>query len=225
LRLAAKVAKLLSLFPYVRGVAISGSLSKNFADESSDIDLFFIMEKNRLWIGRTILMLFRRLALPLGKESWFCMNYFVDEAGLEIVEKNFFTAIEIVTLVPMRGIRTFDEFFAANGWTKEYFPNNIVNNQFIRQSSNWIVKRAIEKIFNLRLFNQVEDRLLRITERRWKKRTGRGQLTKKGIVVSLDVSEHYAKPTAKYFQLLLLEKYRQKLCDLFGKTADHEAVL
>src|ERR1700761_7740838 len=43
---ARKVCKLLAKFPYVRGVGISGSLSKNFADEQADIDLFIITAEN-----------------------------------------------------------------------------------------------------------------------------------------------------------------------------------
>ena len=41
LRIAAKVATLLSRFPFVRGVAVSGSLSKHFAGDNADIDFFY----------------------------------------------------------------------------------------------------------------------------------------------------------------------------------------
>ena len=40
LEIAGRVSRLLFHFPYVLGVGISGSLSKNFADEKSDIDFF-----------------------------------------------------------------------------------------------------------------------------------------------------------------------------------------
>jgi predicted nucleotidyltransferase len=223
LRLAARVAKLLSWFPYVRGVAISGSLSKNFADESSDIDLFIITARNRLWIPRTILCLFRKLFIPIGKMHWFCMNYFVDEEGMEIVEKNFFTAIEIATLIPVRGTRTFNEFFEANAWTRNYLPNCVVNNRLLRDSSPGIFKRAIEKILNLRLFDQLENRLMNITGRRWDNKTSRGRLNRRGILLNMNVSEHYAKPYAHYFQHKLLERYERKLRVLLGEPAYNEA--
>ena len=38
LPLAARMSGLISSFPFVRGVGISGSLSKNYMDEKSDID-------------------------------------------------------------------------------------------------------------------------------------------------------------------------------------------
>ena len=55
LQTAGKIAGFLSAFPFVKGVAVSGSLSKNFADENSDIDFFIITEKNKLWIARTFM--------------------------------------------------------------------------------------------------------------------------------------------------------------------------
>jgi len=51
---AKAVAKFLLWFPYIRGIAISGSLSKNFADENSDLDFFIITAANRLWIVRML---------------------------------------------------------------------------------------------------------------------------------------------------------------------------
>src|ERR1700761_1830764 len=45
IKIAEKVGDILIRFPYVRGIAISGSLSKNYADEHSDIDLFIITAK------------------------------------------------------------------------------------------------------------------------------------------------------------------------------------
>ena len=49
IKIAEKVGGMLIHFPYVRGIAISGpTFEKNFADDTSDIDLFIITAKNRL---------------------------------------------------------------------------------------------------------------------------------------------------------------------------------
>jgi hypothetical protein len=60
--IAHRVARLLYHFPFVRGIGISGSLSKNFADEKADIDLFIITSSNRLWIARTAMHLLKKLS-------------------------------------------------------------------------------------------------------------------------------------------------------------------
>ncbi|RYY95559.1 MAG: nucleotidyltransferase domain-containing protein, partial [Chitinophagaceae bacterium] len=111
---AGKVAQLVSCFPFVRGVAVSGSLSKNWADERSDIDLFLITAPNRLWLARTLLHGLKKLSYLVGRQHLFCMNYYVDEEGLQIKEKNIYTATELATLLPLRGIHAFQQLYKSN---------------------------------------------------------------------------------------------------------------
>src|SRR5258706_12258011 len=42
LKKAEKAATVISAFPFVKGVAVSGSLSKKYADENADVDFFII---------------------------------------------------------------------------------------------------------------------------------------------------------------------------------------
>src|SRR5262245_55354584 len=58
LKQAKKISAILVHFPFVRGIGISGSLSKNFAYEGSDLDFFIITAKDRLWIARSFLHFF-----------------------------------------------------------------------------------------------------------------------------------------------------------------------
>ena len=53
LRYSHKIAS----FPFVEGLALSGSISKNYFDKDGDIDFFVVTKPNRLWICRTLLML------------------------------------------------------------------------------------------------------------------------------------------------------------------------
>ena len=47
-------ANIIKSFPFVKGIAISGSLSKGVMHKDGDIDYFIITSKNRLWICRTL---------------------------------------------------------------------------------------------------------------------------------------------------------------------------
>jgi hypothetical protein len=85
-------------------------LSKNFADERADIDYFVVTKANRLWIARTLMHLFKKLTFLVGKQHYFCMNYFVDEEALTIQEKNLFTAVEVATLIPVCGNGSMESF-------------------------------------------------------------------------------------------------------------------
>lgn len=218
---AGKVAKLLSRFPYVKAVAVSGSLSKNFADEKTDIDFFIITGANRLWIARTIMHLYKKLTFLTGHQDWFCMNYYVDESELEIAEKNIFTAMEIVTLIPMQGKMNYDNFLAGNEWIKQYFPlcrSMVYTAPEIKKGR---FKKLVEKIFNGSMGDTFDKKLMHITEKRWRKKAEKKQLNSKGECMGMIVGRHVSKPDPKNFQNKIVEQYRvkvQQLLHLHNKT-------
>jgi len=214
IKVAEKVSNILIKFPYVRGIAISGSLSKNFADESSDIDLFIITAKNRLWIARTIMHAFKKVTFLINKQDYFCMNYYIDEQQLEIVEKTIYTAIEIVTLIPLQGDNLFERFYAANAWTRYYLPNKIMRLSSAKAVKSSFLKVLIELVFN----NAVDNMLMKITARRWLKKTLSKKLNAKGTIMGMDVNKHYSKPDPKNFQNKLLKQYEYNVFKIIQKA-------
>lgn len=215
LKTAEKIAGFLSAFPFIKGVAISGSLSKNFADENSDIDFFIITEKNKLWIARTIMHCFKKIAILLKKEDLFCMNYYIDEELLQIKEKNIFTATEIATLLPLRGINSFKEFFKQNAWSKNFLPNHSLRISYVEESKNPFLKKAVEFILRNRIGNMIDYFLMKLSIYQWNKKTKKGKLNKKGAVMSMDAAKHYAKPNPHAFQEKFMALYEKKIFNLF----------
>src|SRR6266498_2966634 len=145
---AIRIGAFLYKFPYVRAVGISGSLSKNYADEKADIDFFIITTANRLWIARTILHLFKKFTFLVGKQNLYCMNYFADEEALRIKEKNIYTATEILTLFPVAGHSTIHEFFGINKWVAEWLPVYVPNHRLKISEKGSLLKKVIELIFD-----------------------------------------------------------------------------
>ncbi|WP_259068663.1 nucleotidyltransferase domain-containing protein [Mucilaginibacter sp. X4EP1] len=216
IKVAEKVGNLLIRCPFVRGIAISGSLSKNFADEESDVDLFIITEKNRLWVARTIMHCFKKLAFLVHKEHLFCMNYYIDMEGLEIPEKNIYTAIEVGTLIPLQGDVIFEKFYAANVWTREFLPNkNMRISSAMPVKESW-VKRVLENLLNLMPVNYMDNFLENITASRWRKKTTLKKMNSHGIVMAILTGKHFAKPDPKNFQGMLLTKYNNKVAQLLN---------
>jgi len=211
---AKQVSNLLVCFPFVKGIAISGSLSKNFADEDSDIDLFIITAKNRLWIARTLMHCFKKLTFLVKREHYFCMNYYIDEEELQIREKNIYTAIEIATLIPVHGDTTFEQFYAANNWTRNYLPNKYMRLTTAKSLKHSWLKRAFEWLFNNQLGVALDDLLMRITTERWDKKRQQKKLNIKGLIMGMDAGKHYAKPDPKNFQEKLILKYQLKLSQI-----------
>jgi hypothetical protein len=204
---AEKVARFLSKFPYVRGVGVSGSLSKQFADEQSDVDFFIITKKNRLWIARTLMHCFKKLTFLVNKQDFFCMNYYIDEAKLEIIEKNVYTATEVATLIPLQGYETFIKFYAANGWIRKFLPRKYMRVASTKEQPHSMLKRVIEAVFDNAVGDLLDRLLMNITTKRWLLKTKSGKLNNRGIVMSIHASRHFAKPNPIYFQEKLMQRF------------------
>jgi len=214
LKIARRVAKFLSTFPYVKAIAVSGSLSKNFATDKTDIDFFIITEANRLWIARTIMHLYKKLTFLRGRQNWFCMNYYVDENALEIKEKNIFTAIEIVTLLPMYSNDCMRRFFEKNSWTDSFFPLKNIGISASPDFKKGFLVKLIEKIFSGSLGDYADIKLMGITDKRWQKKVKKQQLNKRGDSIGMSVDRHFSKPDPKNFQEKTIKRYQDKVCQL-----------
>ncbi len=224
LKIARRAAKILSWFPFVQSVAVSGSLSKSFADGKADIDFFIITAANRLWIARTCMHVFKKFTFLAGKQNWFCMNYYIDDIKMEIVEKNIFTAMEIVTLMPMQGINCFKKFIEANSWTKNYFPDQqtfIIEEQITKLN----FRKHIEKIFRSRLGDVVENWLMNVTDKRWKKKTQTGKVNDHGVKMAMIAGPHFSKPDPQYFQARIIQAYELRVKELLQTNKEVEIEL
>jgi hypothetical protein len=211
LKTACKVGGFLYQFPFVRGIGISGSLSKNFADQHTDIDFFIITRTNRLWIARTLMHLFKKLTFITGHQHWYCMNYYIDEEAMLIEEQNIFTATELITLLPVCGNGTMDRFYDENNWAAEFFPNQQLGRQSILLSRSGWFKKAVEWLFNNKLGNAIDNMLMRITARRWKKKEQLHRTNDHGDRMGICTGKHFSKPNPSYFQKKVLMELEMKL--------------
>jgi len=221
MKTAKKVAAMLSWIPFVRGIAVSGSLSKNFADERSDIDLFIITAPGRLWIARTCMHVFKKASFLANKQHLFCMNYYVDESEAQIAEKNIYTAIEVATLRPMQGARAFSRFFSANTWTKKYLPQHHLRLSSANAVPMPFIKRAGEFLLHVLGGNALDRWLMNITARRWNKKTRLQKTNDHGMVMGMQATRHCAKPQPGNFQHQLLATYEKTMrsyLSLLGKN-------
>lgn len=209
---ANRISKFLYKFPYIKGVGISGSLSKNVANDQSDIDYFIVTTSNRLWIARTITHLFKKFTFITGHQHWYCMNYYVDEAEMQIKEKNIFTATELITLLPVCGNGTMQKFFKANDWANTYFPNYKQKSENPPSRSRHTgIRKIIEFLFDGKLGDHLDNYLMKVTKKRWEEKEEKSKLNMKGSRLGLDVSKHCCKPNPSFFHASVLARYATKL--------------
>ncbi|MGH2665134.1 nucleotidyltransferase domain-containing protein [Flavobacterium sp.] len=164
---ARKKARFISKFPYVEAVGISGSLSKGYYDEKSDIDFFVITKPNKLWICRTLLMLYKKIFL-LNSRKYFCINYFISTSNLEIEEKNRFTATELKTLIPMQGKVIFEEFYQKNLWVTDYFSKFEPDLSSVQTLKKPVFTKIIEFLLDNPIGGFIDSIFKKITLSKWK---------------------------------------------------------
>jgi predicted nucleotidyltransferase len=206
---AYKMTKFIAKFPYVRGVMLSGSISKGYMEKDSDVDYFIITNPNRLWVTRLLLMLFKKIFL-LNSRKIFCINYFVDTETLEIEEKNIFTATELATLIPTYGTDLYEELYSKNIWIKDFYPNFPKRETSkIAEQNKSIVKTFFEKLLNNSLGDKLDDFAMRLFEKSNKIKYR--NFDSKDFQVAFKTSKKESKHHPKFFQKRVLEAFNDKL--------------
>lgn len=205
---AQRQARVIARFPFVRAVMASGSLSKGYMDEESDLDFFIVTETGKLWIARTLLVLYKRIVLG-NSHKRFCTNYFVDEHHLVIEEKNLFTATELATVIPLFSYSLYTQLHDNNGWLKKYFPNyESRSNDTEVNFDKGMVTRFLE--FVLRPMATPLERLsMAMTFNRWRRLYGNYHAD--DFEVAFKTTKHVSKNHPRNFQKKVMERYHEKL--------------
>ncbi|MEZ5038818.1 MAG: hypothetical protein R2828_02970 [Saprospiraceae bacterium] len=213
MKTARKNAAFISQFPFVRGVAISGSLSKYAADESADIDFFIITKAQRLWICRSFLHCFKKLTFLFGKQHDFCMNYFLDEDELALKDRNLYTAFESLSIIPVFGSKVHRAFYEKNKWAKEFFPN-CDPSKYLQEpllDEHNLLKRIFETLFHGQWGNWVNQNIQKITVSWWRKKFERRGFEMAFFDKDLRATTGESKYHPNDYQRTILSAYEERL--------------
>ncbi len=171
LQIIKRFSKLISRFPFVEAVFISGSASKGVLEKGDDVDYFIIAKPRRVWVCRSLLITFKKIAL-LNSKKYFCVNYFIDSDYLNIPDKNIFTATEIRTLKPVYQNKFTQRFEKLNEWAYEYFPNySGKNEQLLKEIfKKPLFSKMIESMMSSSLGERADNYFFKKTLQRWQKK-------------------------------------------------------
>ncbi|MGE5224183.1 MAG: hypothetical protein ACM3PY_17215 [Omnitrophica WOR_2 bacterium] len=113
--------RMIARVPFVRMVAVTGSLAMNNVNPGGDLDYMIVTRQERLWLARSLVIVLVRLAARAGDRI--CPNYFLSEQTLALQDQNIFSAHELVQMAPLSGTRVYAAIRQANLWADEYLPN------------------------------------------------------------------------------------------------------
>jgi hypothetical protein len=106
--------------PYIRLVALSGSIAHLNLDPDGDLDLFIVTRGRRVWAVTVAVVLLAKL---LGQRQALCANYIVADTRLQLDQEDVFTANQVMHLKPLVGRAIYRQMLAVNPFVQRHYPN------------------------------------------------------------------------------------------------------
>lgn len=111
---------LICAVPFVRAVALSGSIAHLNLEEGGDLDLFIVTRGHRVWMVTVGLIALTRLARA---RRITCANFVLSDRHLTIEQQDLFAASQILHLKPLVGADVIEQFVAVNPFVGLTYPN------------------------------------------------------------------------------------------------------
>jgi len=155
-KIAKKIAKIFRLIPWIKMIAVGNIVGSHNLKDESDIDLFIITKKSRIWLTRFFCVLIIKV-LNLrpqknNKRNKICLSFFISEQNLNLQElvltkelnnkdiDIYFIYWLIGLVVIYDSDIVYKNFVQDNNWLDKYLPN------YSFKQKNLIDIEKIEKI-------------------------------------------------------------------------------
>jgi hypothetical protein len=115
-----RLLRLLCALPYVRMVALSGSIAHLNLEGSGDLDLFIVTRGRRVWSTTVAVLVLSKL---MRRRRIVCANFVVADSRLVLEQQDLFTASQVIHLKPLIGREVFHQLLEANPFVFRFYPN------------------------------------------------------------------------------------------------------
>jgi hypothetical protein len=115
-----RLLTLVCAIPYIRMVALSGSIAHLNLAGDGDLDLFIVTRGRRVWSVTVAVVLLAKL---MRRRRIVCANFVVADSQLVLRQQDLFTASQIVHLKPLMGSDVLRRLVAANPFVGRFYPN------------------------------------------------------------------------------------------------------
>lgn len=168
-RRAKRVSGFLRLVPFVLFVGVVNTLALDNAKPESDIDLFIIVKRRRLWLTRTVVTVLTHLMGVRRHhdrvKDRVCLSFYVSEKAMDLeelshpaIERDIYLHYWIAQIVPMfERNDCWRKFIAANTWVAAHVPHGFSGVPTPYHSDDVLVKalRFIPEVIGLSLLGDI----------------------------------------------------------------------
>jgi len=191
---AQKFIKYMQFLPFIRMVGICNGLAFYDAEKGSDIDVFIITEKKRLFTARLFAYLYTQLLRIRrhGKKvkGRFCLSFIISNEAmnlenLKLNEDDIYFFYWIRLLQPVIGKVTYNSFIKENNWIHKYFDYDFIQDKLIIPESKF--QQSLQKIFEFPLkgaFGSWIESILRKSMQKRANRKAQKLADRSGIIIS-----------------------------------------
>lgn len=165
---ARRFARLFSYLPFVRMMAVCNKLGYWNNAPKSDIDLFFLVARGRLWVTRLFITLCAQLFGVRRHGSnivnRFCLSFYTTTDRLSIADiakrpYDPYLTYWTTHLFPLFGMDWHAKWYAANSWIRRFLPNTFPTTP-ISSSASFSrvakIQRVLEKLMDSTVGNTLE---------------------------------------------------------------------
>ncbi len=169
--------QIIGALPFVRMVALTGSLAVQNVSNDEDFDYMLVTRPGRLWTARAFVLLFGRFTRLAGHTL--CPNVIVAENALEWNRHDLYSARDLCQMVPLAGRDVYQSVMQANHWAMEFLPNAYEEKMYVplEKKRGRIFQRVIETLLKGRWGARFERWEMNRKIKRFSMQEGYGQET------------------------------------------------
>ena len=149
--------RIMGFLPFIRMVALTGSLAVHNVSQDEDFDYMLVTQPGRLWTARAFVLLLGRFTRLV--RHTICPNVIVAEDSLEWRLHDMYSARDLCQMIPITGMNVYQSLMKANGWVMDYLPNAYA--EAVTISTEKKHRPVLQRLFELLLRGPLGERFER----------------------------------------------------------------
>lgn len=219
LHIIQKRSRIFPQFPFISTIYLANSITFNALKPSSDIDLFIITQKKRIWLARafiSVIMRFLKIKRSQDKSAKkFCLSFFIDEKHqnlepLLLDQKDIYLAYRIAHLVPIYSEKSQNTIYQENQRVKRFLPNRTPEQHIYldipKSKKRGVLKIIIEYLFFGKRWDLREQLISKLRSIRIAQKKAQNPDLNKDIIINDHMLKFHYDKRAEYRDTIFTKK-------------------